>query len=302
MYNTSGALRINTDSFSLFDLISCNNQPNIHHTVMKRKVGQDTVNYDTTNNNTTNFYYQKALKPIDNAPGWVSTTTYAVNANVSYQGTFYRSLQNNNTGKQPNLHITLWVLMAKQEEQLLLATRGWFTHVNRDFLRKIRAYFDRMNDHVMNQSCYQHVKEIMPGCITGNYANFSPVNGTTEYFFPNDPRNTYLRTPHESMTQVHKYKPYLRSDFQQPVCYSPAMTQGYTGTRNATGATAFYVNTTNANLTGTSTRTNFTPNGAIRACVQFGNKTSCVQIVLLIQVLCSFVKLRIVVGKSCICL
>lgn len=309
-------LRINTDSFSLLDLISCNKQINIHHTVMRRKVGQDTVAYQTTNNNTTNFYFETALKPIESdvvddrfndkdtgviyteidkdgqwqpqtwetvfneitsvslnaAPSWDSATRYNANDSVEYNAKFYKSLQNDNQNKQPDTQREWWVVMANQSQQLLSPFRGWFTHINRDFRRKFSAYSDRMNDHVMNQVCYQHVREIMPGCIVGNYNNLSPVDGNEEYFFVNDTRNTYARTPHESMTLVHKYKPYLRADFQQPVCYSGTSIQGFTGTRDSIGQAAFYVNTTNANLVGGSSRTNFTPNGAIRACVKYANK------------------------------
>jgi len=149
-------------------------------------------------------------------------------------------------------------------------TNGAYAGYNRDFLRKMKPFFDRMNDYVMYKTCYTHVKEIFPGCVTGNYSNDCATNGTSSNFYPSDARNTYVRVPHESLTIPRKK--YFRAEFQNPVCYSPSLSTGYNNTIAAGVGT---VNASNVNITDSNAfgnKTSWTPNAAIRAVTIYNSK------------------------------
>jgi hypothetical protein len=103
---------------------------------------------------------------------------------------------------------------------------------NRDFLRIMTPYYLKINDFALHKILYSIAKEYFPAIRCGNYSHEFPLNGDIENFMPADPRNTFVRLPHET-ANLEQYKPHLRADYQQPVCYSQNV-NSYPTSKNAT--------------------------------------------------------------------
>lgn len=99
----------------------------------------------------------------------------------------------------------------------------WFQDVNREFVKKISPYYDRILDHALHQSLYQPAKEVFPSIQCGNYSISFPTSAKYENHFP-EAQNVFLRVPSDESNFTRKR--YLRADYQCPVCYSPNMGTG----------------------------------------------------------------------------